>query len=96
MRGRYTAFDYQGTNRLVPPVPGAVAVYWIVNTRWVHKGWLMPEPRGVPLWCSEFGHIFDLGDDACCDICGVPRREIVNMGRYRNDWAERLGLDGRN
>lgn len=92
MRGRYTAFDYQGTNRLVPPVPGAVAVYWIVNTRWVHKGWLMPQVRRP---CTD-SHIFDLSDDARCDICGVPKREVVNMDRYRNDWIERLELDGRN
>lgn len=35
-------------------------------------------------------HVFDLSDDACCDICGVPKREVVDMDRYRKDWEDRL------
>jgi ribosome modulation factor len=35
-------------------------------------------------------HIFDLGDDAVCDICGIPKSEIVDMDQYRKEWADRL------
>ena len=43
-----TAIDWNNTNTdLKPPVPGAVAVYWIVmghhGLEWQHKGWLMPD-----------------------------------------------------
>ena len=26
-----------------PPVPGACKVWWLIDTVWAHKGWLMPE-----------------------------------------------------
>ncbi len=38
-------------------------------------------------------HIFDLGDDAVCDICGVPKSEIVDMDQYRKDWKDRIDRD---
>ena len=78
-----------------PPVRGASPVYWWVNDVLEHKGWLMPEVRTTPIFgralpCDLYGHIFDLNDDACCDICGVPKREVVDMRRYRQDWRDRL------
>ena len=42
MSERTTAFDYAGDCKAEPPVPGAIAVYWLLEHGWVHKGWLMP------------------------------------------------------
>ena len=28
--------------RKQPPVSGAKPVYWLVDTQWIHTGWLMP------------------------------------------------------
>ena len=47
---RQTAFDYAGKCKATPPVPGAVAVYWLTKGQfgllWKHKGWLMPQVQG--------------------------------------------------
>ncbi len=46
---KMTAIDYAGTTQAEPPVPGAKAVYWIMQghygLQWEHKGWLMPTVR---------------------------------------------------
>ncbi len=46
--------------------------------------WRFPE-----IVCKD-AHIFDLGDDAVCDICGIPKSAIVDLERYRAEWAARL------
>ena len=35
-------------------------------------------------------HVFDLGDDATCDICGIPKSEVVDIEEYRAEWRDRL------
>ena len=35
-------------------------------------------------------HVFGLGDDAVCDVCGTPKYEVVDMDEYRATWALRL------
>ena len=35
-----TVIDYQ--RHPDAPVPGAAKVFWLIDGRWVHKGWLMP------------------------------------------------------
>lgn len=39
--------------------------------------------------CDGF-HVFDLDDDATCDLCGVAKEEVVDIERYREEWRERL------
>ena len=35
-------------------------------------------------------HVFDLHDDAVCDICGIPKSEVVDINQYRKEWKDRL------
>jgi len=39
--------------------------------------------------CTDI-HIFDLDDEAKCDICGIPKKWVVDMDEYRKEWEERL------
>jgi len=34
-----------------------------------------------PAPCKD-AHIFDLNDDACCDICGIPKRDVVDIEQH--------------
>jgi len=40
--------------------------------------------------CKDGWHIFDLDNDAVCDICGIPKRDVVDIIEYDKAWEERL------
>lgn len=66
-----------------------------VTKELIAEGKLAP---GTPAPCDKVtkcqdGHIFDLDNDATCDICGTPKSHVVDITQYEKAWDERLGKE---